>query len=73
MNATSRRRYRAPSRSDKRPMSLPPKRTLPLSATSKPTASMSNVVLPEPLGPYSAANSPDSIVNETPSTARTTS
>ena len=40
---------------------------------SSPAASSSNVVLPDPLGPYSATISPGATVSETPSAARTTS
>ncbi len=46
---------------------------LPLSGELNAAASISSVVLPEPLGPYSATNSPPATVSETPSTALTVS
>jgi hypothetical protein len=70
---TSRRRYSAASRSESSPSTLPSKCTLPLSGRLSAAASSSSVVLPEPLGPYSATNSPGRIVNDTPSTAFTVS
>src|SRR6516225_11639618 len=52
-------------------MSLPLSRMRPSSGVSKPASMRSNVVLPQPLGPRSAKNSPAGISSETPSTART--
>jgi hypothetical protein len=54
-------------------MSRSSNRTLPPSGASSPAASMSSVVLPEPLGPQRATNSPGSIFSETPSMAHTVS
>ena len=52
-------------------MSRPSRRILPLSGASSAAISISSVVLPEPLGPYSATSSPAATDIDTPSTART--
>src|SRR5882757_6459773 len=51
-------------------MSLPPSRMRPSSGVSKPASIRNSVVLPQPLGPSSAKNSPARISSERLSTAR---
>jgi len=52
-----------------RDTSTPSMHTEPLSGCSKPAIIISNVVLPDPLGPSSATNSPRPTERLTPSTA----
>ena len=59
------------SRSDSEEMSRPLTSTDPLVGSSSAATISSSVVLPEPLGPYSATISPGATDSETPSTART--
>src|SRR5437879_1540076 len=51
-------------------MSRPPSRMRPSSGVSKPASIRSSVVLPQPLGPNSAKNSPAPMSSESRSTAR---
>ena len=51
-------------------MSRPPSRMRPSSGVSKPASMRSSVVLPQPLGPSSAKNSPALMSSESRSTAR---
>ena len=51
-------------------MSRPPSRMRPSSGVSKPASIRSSVVLPQPLGPNSAKNSPALMSSESRSTAR---
>ena len=51
-------------------MSRPPSRMRPSSGVSKPASILSSVVLPQPLGPSSAKNSPAPISSDSRSTAR---
>src|SRR5260363_107410 len=51
-------------------MSSPDSRMRPSSGVSKPASMRNSVVLPQPLGPSSAKNSPARMSSETPSTAR---
>ena len=51
-------------------MSRPPSRMRPSSGVSKPASMRSSVVLPQPLGPNSAKNSPAAMSSESRSTAR---
>ena len=51
-------------------MSLPSSRMRPSSGVSKPASIRSSVVLPQPLGPSSAKNSPALMSSESRSTAR---
>src|SRR3954452_5423106 len=52
-------------------MSTPSTSTRPASAVSKPATTLSNVVLPEPLGPRMVSNSPEAMSRDTPSSATT--
>ena len=59
------------SRSDSAEVSRPPISTVPDVGASSVAIINSSVVLPDPLGPYSATISPARTVSDTPSTART--
>ena len=65
------RRKREASLSDSDDTSRPAIDTVPLVGSSSVATINSNVVLPEPLGPYSATSSPPSTDSDTPSTAQT--
>ncbi len=53
-------------------MSLPSSRMRPSSGVSKPASIRNSVVLPQPLGPSSAKNSPALMSSDSRSTARKT-
>ena len=71
MKPSSERRKCEASRSESEETSRPPISTAPLVGCSSVATISSSVVLPDPLGPYSATISPGSTFSDTPSTART--
>jgi hypothetical protein len=71
MKPSSMSRKRDASRSLSEEMSRPPISTVPEVGASSVAIISSSVVLPDPLGPYSATISPGSTRSDTPSTART--
>ena len=71
MKPSSESRNWEASRSDSEETSRPPIEIVPEVGSSSVATISSSVVLPEPLGPYSATISPAATVSDTPSTART--
>ena len=73
MNPSSARRKCEASPSDSEDTSRPPINTAPEVGSSSVAIINKSVVLPDPLGPYSATISPGATDSDTPSTARTDS
>jgi hypothetical protein len=73
MKPMLRRWWSAVSPAESVARSRPLKRTTPASGAISAAASISSVLLPEPLGPCIATISPAPTVSVTPSTARTIS